>query len=99
MVVGAARENWREIDLLQESIEFQIDGKTVAQGRVLKTADQLVEHILWFANYMGSQGIALTAGQFITTGTWTGMPPLRAGQTATAYFSSLGTVQATLPKG
>ena len=98
MVVGPGREDWRGLDLTQEAIVFDIDGKTVAQGRVRKSADQLVEHIVWFANYMGTRG-GLTAGQYITTGTWTGMPPLRAGQTATARFSSLGTVQAKLPAG
>ena len=63
---------------------------------LLQVGDQLIEHVVWFVNYMGSRGITLRAGQFITTGTWTGMPPLRAGQTGTARYSTLGAISATM---
>ena len=96
MVTGPSPANWRDLDLLRESIVYDVDGKTEAQGTVKKTNDQLIEHVVWFVNYMGSRGTTLKAGQFITTGTWTGMPPLRAGQTGTARYSSLGSINATM---
>lgn len=98
MVTGPSPANWQNIDLLREAIVYEVDGKVVAQGMVKKTLDQLIEHIVWFANHMSSLGITLTKGQFITTGTWTGMPPLRAGQTGTARYSTLGEISATMAR-
>jgi len=98
MVTGSPAPHWRELDLLQESVVLEIDGAVVAQGRVQKTSDQLIAHVMDFANYLGTCGMTLEAGQFVTTGTWSGMHPLQAGQTAVARFTQLGEVRASMPR-
>lgn len=97
MVTAAPVPAWRDLDLLEESVVLEIGGATVAHGRVQKTAAQLIGHVADFANHLRGRGMTLEAGQFVTTGTWTGMQPLRPGETAVAKFSHLGEVRATLP--
>ena len=47
--------------------------------------------LVWLANHLNARGLALAAGQIVTTGSCNGAQNVRPGQTVSAYFSGLGT--------
>jgi 2-keto-4-pentenoate hydratase len=49
----------------------------------------------WFVNKFSSQGLTLSRGQFVLTGTMTGIHTAEIGQNAMASFGDLGKVEVT----
>ena len=49
--------------------------------------------LTWLANHLGERGVALTAGQVITTGTCGGVTPITVGDRGVATHGPLGTVE------
>lgn len=97
LVVGTAIADWPEKDLATEEFELRIDDRVVARG-FAKSLDVLLDRVTWLANHLSQRGIGMKAGQFVATGNWTGMTPMRAGQPAIARFGALGTVECVLPE-
>lgn len=90
-VPGPAIENWQSIDWNAESVELLIDGKV----EVTRTASNpggtdLLRLLLHVANEGAARTSGIRAGQWITTGSWTGVNWLKPGQTAEARFRNAG---------
>jgi 2-keto-4-pentenoate hydratase len=49
--------------------------------------------LIWLANQQSRLGRGLDAGAIVTTGTCTGLDPVRVGDRAIADFGQLGSVQ------
>ena len=47
----------------------------------------------WVINTLSAAGIGLKRGEILSTGTCTGMVPLKPGQTAVADFGALGRIE------
>ena len=54
-----------------------------------------LEALTWFANHLSARGLTLEKGQFVTTGSATGVIPCPAACVAEADFGPLGKVTAT----
>lgn len=78
------------------SVQLRVDGNMVAETKIENDIASLLERVAWLANHLNERGFCLKAGQFVATGTWTGMTPLRLGQTAMASIESLGTMEMKL---
>ena len=48
--------------------------------------------VLWLANQQSARGRGLKAGEIVSTGTCTGLDPVRPGDRVQADFGGLGTV-------
>jgi 2-keto-4-pentenoate hydratase len=51
-----------------------------------------IEALVWLANVLGEQGVALAAGQLILPGSFTKALPVVADSSATADFGDLGSL-------
>lgn len=91
-VFGPAVAEWRSIDLMKETVTLAVDGSV----RVEKTGSNTSGDLLRLLPYLANEGAARTgglrAGQWITTGSWTGNIQATARASVDVVFSRLGRV-------
>ena len=91
-ISGSAVEGWQDFDFGQESAQMNVDGFVrVANGKNAAGGD-LLRLVLWLANEAQSRTGGLLAGQWITTGSWTGKIMADSGSVALARFPHFGEV-------
>ena len=96
MLGTAAPELWRSLDLSQQPVHAtvtQSDGQRWARaGSGAAVLGDPRSALTWLVNELSGLGMALQAGQFVTTGTC--MPPLalREGDQVLADFGALGQI-------
>jgi 2-keto-4-pentenoate hydratase len=91
-VSGSAVEGWQDFDFAQESAQMNVDGFVrVANGKNAAGGD-LLRLVLWLANEAQSRTGGLLAGQWITTGSWTGKIMADSDSVALARFPHFGEV-------
>ena len=95
LVWGAAVPNWEKLDLSRTAMRVTEDGKPFAESSMGAARDP-VAALVEFANLMRSRGGA-KAGDFVTTGSWTGMVFTRHGAKISADFGPLGRVEIAFP--
>lgn len=94
LILGKACESWRGLDLLTHGIELKVNGKTIMTGDGAKVPGGGPVHALvTLANNPPPWSGGLKAGQVVTTGSCTGMPPLGQGREVVADFGALGEVR------
>lgn len=91
-VYGPAVAEWRSIDFMKETVTLAVDGSV----RVEKTGSNTSGDLLRLLPYLANEGAARTgglrAGQWITTGSWTGNIQSMARSSVDVVFSTLGRV-------
>ena len=93
-ISGWAVEGWQDFDFAKESAQMMVDGFVrVANGKNAAGGD-LLRLVLWLANEAQSRTGGLRAGQWITTGSWTGKIMADSGSVALARFLKFGEVTA-----
>jgi 2-keto-4-pentenoate hydratase len=93
LVTGTPVSNWRGLDLLKHEITVKVDGKTIATGNGARVPNGPLAALMVLANNAPSWSGGLKAGQIVTTGSCTGMPPLAGGRDVVADFGKLGEVR------
>jgi len=91
-IYGPAIANWQSIDFHTETVALTVDGKVEVQRTGSNTSGDLMRLLPYIANEASSRTGGLKAGQWITTGSWTGNTPARAGSHAEAAFTHAGRV-------
>lgn len=79
-------------NLAEVECSLLIDGHKVASGKGKAVMDDPIAPLVWLANVLGEQGVALEAGQLVLPGSFTGAMPVVADSTATADFGDLGSL-------
>ena len=91
-IYGSPVEGWQEFDFARESAQMNVDGFVrVANGKNAAGGD-LLRLVLWLANEAQGRTGGLLAGQWITTGSWTGKIMADSGSVALARFLQFGEV-------
>ena len=91
-VYGPAVAGWQSFDFEDETAEMNIDGFVrVAKGKNAAGGD-LLRLVLWLANEAQGRTGGLRAGQWITTGSWTGKTLADSSSVALARFPHFGEV-------
>jgi 2-keto-4-pentenoate hydratase len=91
-VHGDAVPGWRNFNFADESAQLNVDGFVrVTDGKNSAGAD-LLRLLLWLANEAQHRTGGLLAGQWITTGSWTGKVLADSGSTVMARFPNFGEV-------
>jgi len=93
LVLGEAKEDWRDLDLAGVEVALDIDGKFHSEGKGENALGGAMEVVAWLANALPAEGLHLKAGDVVTTGVVTGVPFLQPGQKAEARFEGLGDVK------
>ena len=87
-----APELWREIDLVEHKTLGRVTGQSEFPGIGANVLGDPRLALLWLVNELSSLGIALEAGQYVTTGTTTVPMPIKPGDQVIADFGILGEV-------
>lgn len=93
LVLGAPFANWQDHDLAASTVSLRIDGVDAAAGFGRDVLGHPLNALAWFANEGGLAGRPLLKGDIVSTGSCTGMRPVRRGSTSTADFGLMGKVE------
>jgi 2-keto-4-pentenoate hydratase len=91
-VPGAAVEGWRDFNFADETAQMNVDGFIRVTGGKNAAGGDLLRLVLWLANEAQGRTGGLRAGQWITTGSWTGKILAESGSVAIARFPGFGEV-------
>lgn len=94
-ILGTRLENWRGIDLPAHVVKLVMNGALRQEGRGAAVLGDPLNVLDWFVNKLSSQGMTVLGGQFVLTGTMTGIHTAEPGQHAMADFGDLGRVEAS----
>ena len=94
-VTGTQRPDWRAHDLSQLEAVVRVNGDIVVQQTGGHSAKDPIIPAVLLANALRSQG-GLKSGQFITTGTYTGLYRAAPGDAVELSFTGFGTASVTL---
>ena len=92
-VSGRGTAAWRELDLSSHAVKLFKNDKQVAEGYGANVLDGPLSVLEWTANHLSLLGQSIKAGEVVTTGTCTGVTPVRPGDMAIADFGNLGQVE------
>lgn len=67
-------------------VELMVDGMAIRRGSGADVMGHPITPLLWLAEERRRNGLGLAAGEMISTGSCTGMLPVRAGQNVRATF-------------
>jgi 2-keto-4-pentenoate hydratase len=91
-VFGGKIANWRD-GLASMPVRLEVDGVLRREGTGADVMGDPLRSLLWLADQNRHWGDGLRAGETISTGSTTGMLPIRAGQRVCARFGDLATVE------
>ena len=94
-VHGAGTAAWRDLDFTTLGVSLTQDATGVMQGKGGNPAPDIIELVVWLANEGTARLGGLRAGEFVTTGTYTGVRPAALGSTIGVMFERLGGAAAT----
>ncbi len=91
-VFGGAIEDWRA-GLQSRRVSLEVDGKEVRRGTGADVMGDPIAPLLWLTEERRRFGDGLKAGESVSTGSMTGMLPIRPGQHVLARFGKSETVE------
>ena len=86
LVIGPDITGWREIDVNTWPVELCIDGVLAGEATTATMLDGPFGAARFLFELMAARGIALTAGQWISSGAVTGVHPVEVGGRVEAIF-------------
>jgi 2-keto-4-pentenoate hydratase len=89
LIVGSGTKDWSKIDFAAQECEFVI-GDRRAKAKGAHPYGNPFRLIPWIVKHAAERGHGLRAGDVITTGAWTGLEEVKAGDTVTARFPGIG---------
>lgn len=95
-VYGAGCEERVGLDQTQQRVLFDVNGERKVDMTGGNPAGDIFRLITWLANHLARRGSGLRAGQFVTTGSSTGMLFLEGGESLRAEFPGVGIVEMSI---
>ncbi len=92
-IYGPAYAEWKSIDLSREGVMLAVDGIVRVEKTAGYTSGDLMRLLPWLASEGASRTGGLKAGQWITTGSWTGNTLAEKHSAVDVQFSALGRVE------
>lgn len=89
---GAAIADWRTIDFTREKVTLAVDGSVRVEKQGSNTSGDLLRLLPYLANEGSVRTGGLKAGQWITTGSWTGNIQAMPHSSVDVTFGTLGRV-------
>jgi 2-keto-4-pentenoate hydratase len=93
-VYGDPVRNWHDISFEKESVTLAVDGTVRVDRTGSNTAGDLMRLLPWLANEGANRTEGLKKGDWITTGSWTGLTQGDHGSGVEVKFSTAGRVVA-----
>lgn len=95
LIVGSGTRAWREIDYPSQTVEVLINGRREAQARAAHPAGDPARLLPWMRVHCAGRG-GLQAGDLVTTGSWVGIVPAKAGDEVLVRFPGIGEARVRL---
>ena len=92
-VLGKLCSDWRNIELSSHVVSLSINGVERQRGTGAIVLDSPLNVLDCFVNMLSQHGGEIQAGQFVMTGTTTGLHALKLSHAAKADFGLLGAVE------
>ena len=96
VVMGDPVPNWRDLDLQAAYGSMTINGEVVGGGYGSDVMGHPLEPLAWLANKLAEQGLGLSAGMVIITGSIVSPKPVKPGDTASIMIEGLGGAELTV---
>ena len=93
LVIGAAIPDWQDADIAEVAITLTVDGDTRRTGNAGDSIDHPLIPATWLANRLNQDGMAIQAGDVVSTGTCSHMLLAKPDNTCTGHFGNFGQVQ------
>ena len=91
-IYGPAFENWQTANFNTETVVLSVDGVIRVERTGSNTSGDLLKLIPWLANHGATRTGGLRAGQWITTGSWTGNTLATSSSAVDVDFTTAGHV-------
>jgi 2-keto-4-pentenoate hydratase len=91
-VYGPAYADWQSVDFSKEKVTLAVDGVVRVERTGSNTSGDLMRLLPWLANEGAARTGGLKAGQWVTTGSWTGLSLGMAAASVRVDFSTVGRV-------
>ncbi len=91
-VYGPAVADWQKIDFKTEHVAIAVDGAVRVDRTGSNTSGNLMRLLPWLANEGAARTGGLKAGQWVTTGSWTGVTMADSNSAADVTFANAGAV-------
>jgi 2-keto-4-pentenoate hydratase len=91
-VYGPAYAAWKSVDFTQEKVSLAVDGSVRVERTGSNTSGNFLRLLPWLANEGSARTGGLRAGQWITTGSWTGNVQAVSGSSVDVRFATAGNV-------
>jgi 2-keto-4-pentenoate hydratase len=99
LVLGdAVTANWRSLDLARHPVHATVGARYDRAGSGANVLGDPRVALTWSVNELSALGIAMAAGEFVTTGTSVVPLELMPGDHVSADFGPLGTIAVTIGK-
>ena len=92
-VFGPAVADWRRHDLRNLGIDIRVDAGEPAENFLGECRCDPIDALVQAAGILGERGIAIEAGQYVSTGAATDPQPVRTGSVVQVRFGALGTIE------
>ena len=93
LAVGPWLRDWRSLDLKAHAVAVSVNGAAGGSGTGSRALGDPMNVMLWLANQQSREGQGLKAGEIVSTGTCTGIDPVRPDDRVAADFGALGRVE------
>jgi 2-keto-4-pentenoate hydratase len=96
---GPWTEDWRVHDLAATPVILARNGQVIAEGTGALALDGPLNVAVWLANNLSQRGFGIRAGEYVSTGTCTGVKPVAPGDRVRCEFGPLGAVEVSFTDG
>jgi 2-keto-4-pentenoate hydratase len=98
LVLGTAHPFTPDMDFRDHGVVMRINGAERGRGVGSMALGDPLNSLLWLVNLLSRRGRGLMAGEWVSTGTCTGIETAAPGDRAVADFGDLGVVEVTLDR-
>lgn len=92
-VKGALVTDWRKFDLAAQAVTLSVNGSIVQRGSGAAVLGHPLKALQWLVNRLHSEGVGLSAGDYVTTGVTTDIYDAQPGDVLVAEFGPVGSVR------
>ena len=96
LLVGVEAEGWREADINSWRVELSIDGVPIGDATAATMLDGPFGAARFLFEHLAARGIAVEAGQWISSGAVTGVHEVTVGQRVAARFDGRVAIGCTI---
>ena len=93
LVLGQPWSKWRSLVVADQMVEMYFDNELLYSHKGGNNAVDIFRLILWLANRIRKKGSGITAGQIVTTGSWTGLHKAGKASEVITRFPNIGDVK------